>query len=173
MTFSIRRITRAFNGRHSKVRLSAGLWQDLVRGLAERTLGVREAGAFLLACRDAGDIAVSRVVFFDDLDPECLTGNISLGAGVFGRLWDLCSADGLRVIADVHTHPGSFVAQSSIDQANPMVAVAGHIAIVVPHLAHGVVTPRACGVHIYLGNHRWQSAYDRQAARLVYVGRGA
>ena len=165
---------QAFVARRSRVRLRRIQWDGLIAELGRRTSGVREAGAFLLADAEAGHRpAVRRIVYFDDLDPNCLTGGISMGSAAFGKLWTLCRTDGLRVIADVHTHPGTFVRQSDIDQANPMVALAGHIAIVVPHLATQRFEPRDCGVHVYLGGHRWEASCGAQAARLLYVGRWA
>ena len=75
-----------------------------------------------------------RSAYFDDLDPECLVGNIHIRASGFSKLWDLCDVEGLRVVADIHTHPGTSVAQSSIDRANPMIAREGHLALIVPAL---------------------------------------
>lgn len=150
------------------------LWNELITELGRRTGGVREAGAFLLA--NAGQRrrpAVRRIIYFDDLDPNCLTGGISMGSAAFGKLWTACRTGGLRVIADLHTHPGTFVEQSDIDQTNPMVAVVGHVAIVVPHLATRPFEPHECGVHVYLGGHQWEASRGRRAARLLYVGRWA
>jgi proteasome lid subunit RPN8/RPN11 len=134
---------------------------------------VREAGAFLLAHPDDTPTTVRRVVFFDDVDPECMTGSISMSSSAFDALWGICSREHLRVIADVHTHPGTGVGQSSIDRANPMVAVPGHVAIIVPHLAAHAAEPEQCGVHVYHGNHDWSSNLGSTAARLLYIGRWA
>ena len=60
-----------------------------------------------------------RSAYFDDLDPECLVGNIHIRASGFSKLWDLCDAESLRVIADIHTHPSTAVAQSSTDRGEP------------------------------------------------------
>jgi proteasome lid subunit RPN8/RPN11 len=149
-------------------------WDELITELGRRTGGTREAGAFLLASADRRQRPVVRsIVYFDDLDPECLTGGISMGSAAFGRLWTRCRESSLRVIADVHTHPGTSVCQSGIDQANPMVASSGHVAIVVPHLATRWFDAAACGVHVYLGGHRWEASYRRRAEQLLYVGRWA
>jgi proteasome lid subunit RPN8/RPN11 len=116
---------------------------------------------------------VRRVVYFDDLDPASLNGGVSLNSAAFAKLWRLASSQELHVIADVHTHPANFVHQSAIDLANPMVAMAGHVAIVVPHLAARRLEPSDCGVHVYLGNHQWRESLGRQALGLLYVGRWA
>lgn len=173
MTFFTRVSIRAFVGRRSRVRMTLLEWAELIAELGRRAGGVRESGAFLLSDARGGRPVVRMVVYFDDLDPKSLNGGVSLNAAAFGKLWRLCSAEGLRVIADVHTHPGDFVEQSCIDQANPMVAMAGHVAIVVPHLAARAVGPRECGVHVYVGSHRWEASFGRPASRLLYVGRWA
>ncbi len=173
MSFFIQRITRAFVGRRSRVRLQAGQWRELLEELHRRAGGFREAGAFLLSRKDRGSRTIERIVYFDDIDPACLTGGISMCSAAFSKLWRICRAEGLRVVADVHTHPHESVAQSGIDRANPMVATPGHVAIIVPHLAARGVRPEDCGVHVYRGDHAWTATFGRQAARLLYVGRWA
>lgn len=143
-------------------------WRNLIKELGGRGEGRREAGAFLLAPRD--DMGrVSRIEYFDDLDPHCLKGHIHFHGPAFSRLWDICENEGLVVAADVHTHPGSSVHQSTIDVENPMVARAGHIALIVPHLAARVVRPRQVGVHQYTGDDGWTSWFGREAAARVLV----
>ena len=173
MTSFIHRTTRAFAGRRSRVRLTPAQWRELVGELGRRAGGVREAGAFLLARAGDTSTTVIRVVYYDDVDPDCLTGGISMSASGFSALWRICSAERLRVTGDVHTHPGKGVRQSPIDSANPMVATRGHVAIVVPHLAGREIASRECGVHVYRGDHEWDSSFGRDAARLLYVGRWA
>ncbi len=174
MTFFTRPSFRAFVARRSRVRVSREEWAALLTELGRRGGGVRESGAFLLAMADGQEPrTIARVVYFDDVDPACLTGAISMHASGFDALWAICTAENLRVIADVHTHPASFVKQSDIDGANPMIAIAGHVAIIVPHLAARTVTARECGVHIYRGAHEWDEALGRGAARLLYIGRWA
>ena len=72
---------------------------------------------------------MTKSAYYDDLDPGCLVGNIHIRAAGFSKLWDLCDVESLRVVADIHTHPGASVAQSSIDRANPMIAREGHLAL--------------------------------------------
>lgn len=171
MTFSTLPHIRALVARRSRVRMTRTQWDGLIAALARRTGGTREAGAFLLAAADQRHRPTVRlIVYFDELDADCLTGGISMGSAAFGKLWTLCRTSGLRVIADVHTHPGTSVRQSGVDKANPMVALVGHVAIVAPHLAMLPFETRECGVHVYLGGHRWEANYRRRAAQLLYVG---
>lgn len=142
-------------------------WRKLVRELSRRGGGRRESGAFLLGRPHQRPRHVIAVVFFDDLDPGALNGGISLPGAAFSRLWELCEQRELRVVADVHTHPGSTVAQSNIDAANPMVAVRGHIAVILPEFARRSPRPSDAGVHVYQGDRTWRSAFGADAAALL------
>ncbi|MEK6251646.1 MAG: hypothetical protein AABM43_06850 [Actinomycetota bacterium] len=143
----------------------------MIEELGRRGEGRREAGAFLLAPRKGERRRVSRIVYLDDLDPHCLVGSIHLNGDAYSALWSLCDRDQLRVIADIHTHPGKGVRQSAIDMDNPMVARRGHLALIAPDLATRPISPRELGVHEYLAEDGWSSRFGRKARRLVYVGR--
>ncbi len=170
MTFFTRPNIRALVAPRSRVRISRRRWAHLLGELAQRGGGVRESGAFLLADREAPRRVID-VVYFDDLDPNSLTGGVSMPADAFATLWSICRERQMRVVADVHTHPGHHVVQSTIDQTNPMVARSGHVAVIVPHLAQRPTTAADCGIHIYQGDHKWQVAYGRAAKRALYIGR--
>ena len=119
---------------HTRIEIDEVLWQTMIRELGRRGLnGQREAGAFLLAHIGEDKQSVTRVIYFDDLDPNSLVGNIHIRSAGLLRLGKMCREEGLRVLADVHTHPSSSVIQSSIDRDNPMIARDGHLAIIVPH----------------------------------------
>lgn len=133
---------------------------------------MRESGAFLLAPL-SGSRHVVDIEYFDDLDPDCLRGHIEIEGYAFSKLWAICEARKLTVIADIHTHPGASVQQSPIDKANPMVALVGHVGLIVPHLAKRRVTPRQVGVHQYSGSGEWVSWFGRDAAQRLSVRRRA
>lgn len=151
--------------------MSRRLWRTLIRELGLRGQGISEAGAFLLSPRGARDQRVTTVAYFDDLDPDALRGGIQLTASAFGKLWDLCDRDEMRVVGDVHTHPGEIVVQSSIDSENPMIGREGHVALIVPRLALRRVVARDVGVHEYRGDAGWESWYGREAARRLHLRR--
>jgi hypothetical protein len=134
-----------------------------MRQLAERGEGRRESGAFLLARSGWRGDRVIDWILFDDLDPDSLNGSVSIRGEAFSRLWATCRERGVKVIADVHTHPARGVGQSSIDQANPMVARRGHVGLIVPSFARGRVRPRDVGFHVYRGDRSWD-AFHRKAA---------
>jgi proteasome lid subunit RPN8/RPN11 len=75
------------------------------------------------------------------------------------------------VIGDVHTHPGSGVTQSATDRGSPMVALTGHISVIIPDLAGHSVTPGEAGIHTYLGEDGWSSWTGADAARRLKVRR--
>ncbi len=135
-----------------------GVWSGLLAGLAARGQGRRESGAFLLGQIDGDTARVTSVAFYDDLDPNCLTGAISFASEAYGRLWDLCAAREAQVVADTHTHPGGWVEQSATDRAHPMISMAGHVALILPNFAQGQLGARDIGVHDYLGNGSWESS---------------
>ena len=131
----------------------------------------RELGAFLLADAFGDTRIVTRIVYFDDLDPACLKGHIHMVGTAFSKLWDICEAESLHVAGDIHTHPGTSVAQSSIDAGSPAIAKAGHVALIVPNLAAGDVRPSSVGVHLYSGDAGWRSWFGRSASLRLDVRR--
>ena len=152
------------------IEVGLDLWQETIQELGRRSLGGRrEAGVFLLAHADGEARRVVRSAYFDDLDPECLVGNIHIRASGFSKLWDLCDAESLRVVADIHTHPGTSVAQSSTDRANPMIAREGHLALIVPHYGTRPVQAREVGVHEYRGDNGWASWFGSKAERVLRI----
>lgn len=179
MNFSIPATIRAhamylFAPEH-RLACSAPLWQVGITELRRRGGGRRESGAFLLGergtSRGVERRRVRRFVYFDDLDPNCLDSGIVVfdGAG-FGPLWRLCREVGLAVVADVHTHPG-MARQSDSDRRHPMIATAGHFALIVPDFAARVPAISDIGLYEYLGGHQWRDHSGPAASRIFYTGR--
>lgn len=154
--------------------ISAELFADLMDGLAERGQNRRESGAFLLTARvhpeDELPQPITAIAYYDDLDPDCLTGGIDFHSIGYTELQKLCRRDGLRVAGDIHTHPAHRVQQSRIDASHPMVARDGHVALIAPNFAHGVTQGSQLGAHLRHGG-RWISFYGERAAELVHVPR--
>lgn len=129
-----------------QVRLAQHTFLRLMRELEGRSQHRREAGAFLLGPTSGQDI--TRVAYYDDLDPTCLTGGITFHASGYTKLNQLCRDDQVRVIADIHLHPGPGVRQSHTDVAHPMVARAGHLALIAPQFGRGVTRADQLGAHL-------------------------
>jgi len=144
--------------------ISRRRWQHMLAELERRGGRRRESGAFLLA--EADGSRVRAVVYYDDLDADCLTGGIRFASAGFTALWQICTQRRLRVVADIHTHPGPWVGQSHIDATNPMISTRGHVAIIAPEYGRPARVDE-CGVHIYLGSHRWGRVAQRDVDRTV------
>ena len=142
---------------NSGVKIPYLLWMRLLRQLRKRGGGYRESGAFLLG--KAGSRRVRKFLCYDDLDESALdSGIIMVHAIGFVRLWDICQKENLRVLADVHTHPTSWIDQSESDRTHPMVAQPGHFALILPNFAKPNRKPLGgAAVYEYLGNHEWKS----------------
>ena len=145
------------------------LWERLMRELHSRTEGRHESGAFLLGRKTPHNRCVLSIVYYDELDPHAYrTGVCVLEAPAFGLLWNHCHARGHSVVADVHVH-GLGSGQSKSDRENPMIAQAGHLALIFPLLARPPVRRWAIGLYEYLGEHRWRSYGGRHIARVVDI----
>jgi hypothetical protein len=147
-------------------KMSRRRWRRLLAELQRRGDGRRESGAFLLADR-TGDRVV-RIAYYDDLDAHCLTGGISFSTSGFTELWRICGEGNLRVVADVHTHPSTWVQQSDIDATNPMMARVRHVAMILPSYGDAR-SIEECGVHIYLGSRQWVAVPADERAVVVEV----
>lgn len=170
MIFSIRAIIRAFVAPNHLIRCSPGLWNDVLGELEKRGGGRHEAGAFLLGTITGGKRHIMDVVYYDDLDPSAYDNGVCILYGdSFSRLWAVCRGRGLTVVADVHTHPGG-TDQSRSDMTNPMVARAGHVALIVPNFAKPPVSKPEVGVYQYRGDHQWLDKSGSHQPSFFYIG---
>lgn len=172
MICSIQMTILAFVAPRHKLSCSSTLWKKGLQELNRRGHGRGESGAFLLGYEENGRRHIRKFAFYDDLDAHCLDkGYIDFDGSSYGKLWDLCRASGLRVVADMHTHPGA-ARQSVTDEENPMIAQKGHIGILVPNYALKVYRARDLGVYEYEGNHQWKEFTGQKAAIYFYIGWG-
>jgi len=148
------------------------LWSDLLRQLHARGGGEHEAGAFLLGPLESPTRAVTQVLYYDELDRNAYSSGVCvLYADSFEQLARFCRERSLCVVADIHTHPGS-PGQSASDRANPMVAQAGHIAIIVPNDAAPPMWRHRLGLYRYRGAHQWDNLSGWSARRVLRTGTG-
>lgn len=135
--------------------------------LRARGGGRRESGAFLMARRLDGERVIQEWLPYDVLDPQSLQyAYVKLDTEAFPRLWDFCAKREVQVVADIHTHPLG-PGQSESDRSHPMVSIAGHVALIAPRFARGLVSPKDVSFNIYCGSGRWSSFYREQAAALI------
>lgn len=171
MTFSIRALIQDLVAPESRLVCSAKLWRHGLEGLRRCGEGRRESGAFLLGRQQGRRRIVNRFILYNDLDPHCLdTGIVVFDGAGYGPLWRLCRETGLEVVGDIHTHPDGIARQSGADRANPMVAIPGHIALIVPKFAERPFGPRELGIYEYGGAHRWHCHSGPAAAKFFYIG---
>ncbi len=170
MIYSIRASIRERVAPDHRLSCSSSVWRALLHELARRGRGHRESGAFLLGKRVGNRRTVRSFICYDDLDLHCLdTGIVVFDGAGYGPLWQHCRKAQMEVVADVHTH-GGLARQSSADRDHPMIAMPGHIALIVPEFALRLVGTRELGVYEYLGEHRWQSYSGKVAGRFFYIG---
>lgn len=170
MTFSIKTIIRAFAVPDHKLNCPTALWTRVMEELHRRGHGRHESGAFLLGNEADGRREATEVVFYEDLDPAAYESGVCiLKADAFSKLWALCRARKLTVVADIHTHRGQAF-QSEADRRNPMVARAGHIAVIVPNFAAVPVRYEKLSIYEYLGGHRWVNKGHGHARNYIYSG---
>lgn len=145
------------------------LWQILLRELHRRTGEHHESGAFLLGHSDERGRRVEKFVYYDELDPRAYeTGIVILHAASFSPLWDLCRSSGLSVVADIHVHPQTAF-QSLADRNNPMIAVPGHLALIVPYFARPPIALESIGFFEYRGSHCWRNLGGPRINQFLHI----
>jgi hypothetical protein len=171
MNYFIAKIIRHLFAPRHEISCSWATWRNLLGKLRERGFGTRESGAFLLGYHDkAGRRRITDFVLYDDIDPHALdTGIVHLDGRHFGKLWDICAARNVTVVADVHTHPWG-ATQSDSDRAHPIIAQAGHIALIIPNFAEAPVALLDVGIYRYLGGRKWQSVSRHKKHSFLAIG---
>lgn len=136
-------------------------WARLLNELWLRSEGFHESGAFLLGIRDHARRCVGEWILYDDYDPASLaSGIVTLDGTNLGRLWAHCQKHRLEIVADIHTHPFG-ARQSPSDRDNPIVAIPGHIALIVPRFARPPVQLVDIKAYEYLGGKKWRNCPPR------------
>lgn len=171
MNFSIAETIRRLLSPRHELSCSWFLWRRLLAGLRQRGRNAsRESGAFLLGHRHEGRARIVDFILYDDLDPNCLdTGIVRFDGRHFDALWALCTRRGLAVIADVHVHPGD-VQQSDSDRAYPMIARAGHLALILPRFASAPIPRTDIGIYRYRGSKKWDDVSAQDRRHFFYIG---
>jgi hypothetical protein len=172
MNFSIAATIRHLLSPQHELSCSWFLWRRLTADLRQRGRNAtRESGAFLLGRQPDGEPArIVDFVLYDDLDPHSLdTGIVRFDGKSFGKLWALCRARGLTVVADIHVHPGGS-GQSASDKAHPMITQSGHLALILPDFARTPILRDRIGIYRYLGNQAWQTVPGAERRAFFHIG---
>jgi proteasome lid subunit RPN8/RPN11 len=170
MNFSIKATIRAFAAPDHRIVCNRRRWRAIIRELERRGRHEHEAGAFLLGPDNPAFREVTDVIYYDELDADAYsTGECVLHGNAFARLWAACRRRKLTVVADIHTHGGD-AHQSDSDRTNPMVARAGHIAIIVPDCAAWPIARNRLGIYEYRGQHEWIDRTYPKSRKYLYTG---
>jgi hypothetical protein len=170
MNFSIRAIIRALVAPEHRLICPARIWHQILSELERRGEHCHESGVFLLGVERDGRREVQDAIYYDELDPDAYSSGVCvLHGSAFAKLWAACRNKKMTVVADAHTHPTEAF-QSSSDKANPMVAQAGHIAIIIPNFARQPVQPRQLRIYEYCGQHEWTDRSPMRAPGYFYTG---
>lgn len=170
MNFSIKATIRAWLIPEHRLSCRIQLWQDIVAELERRGRHRHEAGVFLLGVERQPRREVKEAVFYDDLDPDAYASGVCVLHGdAFAKLWALCRHKRLTIVADAHTHPEAAY-QSPSDRANPMIATAGHVAIIVPDFARVSKSGNGLGIYEYCGQHHWIDRTPPKSKAFFYTG---
>ena len=171
MSFSIRATIRALVAREHKLSCPRSVWRQGLAEVVRRGEGRHESGAFLLGYRHGARGHIVRFAHYDDFDPFCLdSGIVKFDGAGFGPLWELCRKADLSVLADLHTHGNLGRArQSSLDRDNPMIALAGHVALIAPNFARDF-SMKDMGIYEYLGDHKWRDHSGVRGGQFFYTG---
>lgn len=129
-------------------------WLKLMYDLKNSSQNIRESGAFLLGREDR----IIDHILYNQLDPNVAdSGIIMFNGKYFIELWKYCAIEHLKVLADIHTHPGNWTEMSETDRTNPMISQIGHYALIVPNYANKTFpTLKGVGMFRYEGNHIWK-----------------
>jgi hypothetical protein len=170
MSFFTKATIRGFAAHKHRLSFNPRLWRHLITEMETRSEGRHESGAFLLGVSRNGQREVRDIIFYDDVDSRAYsTGVCVLHGDAFARLWAECRRRKMTVVADAHTHPeGAF--QSWSDKANPMVARAGHIAIIIPNFARRPIRMADIRMYEYRGQHEWIDCSPSKKPHYFYSG---
>lgn len=147
----------------STIRFERGLWLRCMSELFRRSKGRHESGCFVLGTVEGERRFARKPIYYDELDPKAYSSGVCILHGdAFTRLWELCRSEKLTVIADIHTHTHAAF-QSEADRTNPMIARAGHLAIIIPNCASGWIWRHRLKLFRYEGDHRWTDLSGWQA----------
>lgn len=152
------------------LKVPLAVYGNLVADLARSGAGVAESGAFLLGTIDGDEREVTGYLPYEAVAEQSRRRHayVAFTAEEMARAWNYCHQNKVQVVADVHTHPGGPM-QSQSDRAHPIVSLAGHVALIVPHFALRDPQPSDLGVHLFLGRGRWRSLFGSDAARALQL----
>jgi len=139
-----------------RLHVSRPVWMATWYGLQRRSANEIEAACVWLGTRSEDIETALDVVFLDDL-PGTVGRRLQhrTSRQAVAMLLDLARARGLRIVADIHTHPSEWVDLSDVDREHPIEYRPGLIALVLPTFALDPPDLTRTGVHEYIGRGEW------------------
>lgn len=149
----------------SRIAVTSALWRATWLGLRRLSAGHRESACIWGGRRDGEGWRAERVLFFAegvDAGSHFHRTSPSATAAAFQELREA----GLRVVADIHTHPAAWVGLSPTDAEHPIEYRVGLLALVLPDFAAGPPELAGVGSHLYQGDGRWVELDPLKAVRV-------
>lgn len=150
----------------SPVSVTSALWRATWLGLRRLSGGHRESACVWGGRRDGDGWHAERVIFFAEGADAGSHYHRTSTAATAEAFRELRSA-GLRIVADIHTHPEKWVGLSAIDQEHPVEYRGGLLALVLPDFAAGSPDLGHVGAHLYEGDGRWRELDPLSAVAIL------
>lgn len=119
------------------------------RGLRERSAGFRESACVWIGTRGECEARVTEVLFHHELADDRATAlSLELPEHAKFELYQRLAAQGLTVLALLHTHPAEWVGLSPVDQTNQISSRIGFWSIVLPYYGQRPWSHHELGFHV-------------------------
>ena len=151
------------------IEIPGRLWTETIDGLRKRSKG-REAACIWAGSRRSGVQEVKKVFFLDDLvGVKGFARRHNVSRNAINQLFEMLRDKKLSIIADLHTHPGTWVGLSEVDMSHPLEYRIGIIMAVIPYYAAVPIEIENIGVHEYCGNGRWRQLLPQEVKKKIKI----
>jgi hypothetical protein len=111
--------------------------------------------------RFGSDACVLSVLYPCGRDVSLSSGLVRVGPDTTAEMGRWLRGQGLRALAQIHTHPKGWTGHSRTDNEGPIVSAEGFVSIVWPHYASlPAATVRDFGVHRLFGGRWYELGYE-------------
>jgi hypothetical protein len=151
-----------------KILIATSQWEMTWSGLRDRGHGNVESVAVWAGKRDGTTEIVEGIYFLNDFSGGLQhRGYHFVPPEALAKLFAQLQKDRRVLIADVHTHPTSWVGLSEIDKEHPIEFRPGIHEIVLPSFALPDPSLQAAGFHEYKGNGKWRTLSKKEKTILI------
>lgn len=147
----------------------ANLFSRTLNGLKERSDNYRESAAIWAGTVDNHEWRAQQLFFHHELcDDHGGPLFLELSEEAKFHLYRQLAADGLRLVALIHTHPAAWVGLSPVDERNQLSSRIGFWSLVIPHYAQEPPALSEMGVHVRT-NEGWYQFEESEVMTRVVV----